>query len=157
MVQIGNEIRSGLLFPEGELPDYEGMVELINAGIRGARAVAGPDRMQIMIHLDQGGRYEWLHKWFEGAFERGLMDFDIIGLSYYPFWHGTYLDLQHSMEKLDCGYGKPIILAETAYAWRQSRKWLIEQTDRNRRASRKSGGTAPGAGNGDAPDGGVAG
>lgn len=126
MVQIGNEIRSGLLFPEGELPDYEGMVELINAGIRGARAVAGPDRMQIMIHLDQGGRYEWLHKWFEGAFERGLMDFDIIGLSYYPFWHGTYLDLQHSMEKLIADYGKPIILAETAYAWRQSEKGFID-------------------------------
>ncbi|MDE7046077.1 MAG: arabinogalactan endo-1,4-beta-galactosidase, partial [Acetatifactor sp.] len=52
IVQIGNEIRSGLLFPEGELPDYAGMVKLVNAGIRGAREVADAEQMQIMIHLD---------------------------------------------------------------------------------------------------------
>lgn len=51
MVQIGNEIRSGLLFPEGEVPDYAGMVKLVNAGIRGAREVAGPDRMLSLIHI----------------------------------------------------------------------------------------------------------
>lgn len=127
MVQIGNEIRSGLLFPEGELPDYEGMVRLINAGIRGAREVAGPDRMQVMIHLDQGGRYDWLHRWFEGAFENGLLDFDVIGLSYYPFWHGTYLDLRNSMKHLAADYHKPIIIAETAYAWRKSEKGFIDE------------------------------
>lgn len=126
MVQIGNEIRSGLLFPEGELPDYEGMVRLVNAGIRGAREVAGSDRMQVMIHLDQGGRYDWLHRWFEGAFEKGLMDFDVIGLSYYPFWHGTYLDLRDSMSRLLADYHKPIIIAETAYAWRKSEKGFID-------------------------------
>lgn len=127
MVQIGNEIRSGLLFPEGELPDYEGMVRLVNAGIRGAREVAGSDRMQVMIHLDQGGRYDWLHRWFEGAFEKGLMDFDVIGLSYYPFWHGTYLDLRDSMSRLVADYHKPIIIAETAYAWRKSDKGFIDE------------------------------
>ena len=60
IVQIGNEIRSGLLFPDGELPDYTKMVQLVNAGIRGARAAAGKDEMQVMIHLDQGGRYFYL-------------------------------------------------------------------------------------------------
>ena len=29
------------------------------------------------------------------------MDFDLIGLSYYPFWHGTYTDLKETMERLD--------------------------------------------------------
>lgn len=127
MVQIGNEIRSGLLFPEGELPDYEGMVKLVNAGIRGARAVAGPEQMQVMIHLDQGGRYSWLHEWFEKAFEAGLEDFDLIGLSYYPFWHGTYLDLRDSMHRLTEDYGKPIFIVETAYAWRKSDKGFIDE------------------------------
>lgn len=126
MVQIGNEIRSGLLFPEGELPDYEGMTRLVNAGIRGAREVAGPERMQVMIHLDQGGRYEWLHEWFEGAMAHGLSDFDLIGLSYYPFWHGTYLDLQHSLDCLRRDYNKPILIVETAYAWRESPKGFID-------------------------------
>lgn len=127
MVQIGNEIRSGLLFPEGELPDYTGMVKLVNAGIRGARAVAGPEQMQVMIHLDQGGRYNWLNEWFKKAFEAGLEDFDLIGLSYYPFWHGTYLDLRDSMHRLAEDYGKPILVVETAYAWRKSDKGFIDE------------------------------
>ena len=127
MVQIGNEIRSGLLFPEGELPDYEGMVRLVNAGIRGAREVAGPEQMQVMIHLDQGGRYDWLHEWFEKAFLAGLRDFDLIGLSYYPFWHGTYLDLRDSMNRLLRDYGKPILIVETAYAWRKSERGFIDE------------------------------
>ena len=60
VVQIGNEIRSGFLFPEGQLPDCAGMVKLINAGIRGARSVADKNEMQVMIHLDQGGRFFFL-------------------------------------------------------------------------------------------------
>lgn len=126
MVQIGNEIRSGLLFPEGELPDFKGMTALVNAGIRGAREAAGPERMQVMIHLDQGGRYDWLHSWFEGAFAQGLLDFDLIGLSYYPFWHGTYMDLKNSMTRLIADYGKPIMIVETAYAWRESERGFID-------------------------------
>lgn len=127
MVQIGNEIRSGLLFPEGEVPDYAGMVKLVNAGIRGAREAAGDAPMQIMIHLDQGGRYPWLHEWFEKAFAEGLDDFDLIGLSYYPFWHGTYLDLRDSMNRLVRDYGKPILIVETAYAWRASERGFIDE------------------------------
>ncbi len=126
IVQIGNEIRSGLVFPEGELPDYRGMVRLINAGIRAARSVADKDTMQVMIHLDQGGRYQWLHKWFEGAFAEGLEDFDLIGLSYYPFWHGTYLDLKAAMKQLLADYQKPIMIVETAYAWRRSERGFID-------------------------------
>jgi arabinogalactan endo-1,4-beta-galactosidase len=126
IVQIGNEIRSGLLFPDGELPDYGGMVKLVNAGIRGARAVADPDKMKIMIHLDQGGRYFYLKEWFDRAIAHGLEDFDIIGLSYYAFWHGTFTDLKESMEKLAQDYGKPIIVAEMAHAWRKSKNGFID-------------------------------
>src|SRR5699024_10869752 len=117
MVQIGNEIRSGRLFHNGEAPDFRGLARLVNAGLRGPRAAGGPG-LQVMIHLDQGGRYFYLEEWFDRAMENGLEDFDVIGLSYYPFWHGTFADLKESMEKLAARYRKPIILAETAYAWR---------------------------------------
>lgn len=62
------------------------------------------DEMQVMIHLDQGGRYFYLKEWFDCSFEAGLEDFDLIGLSYYPFWHGTFTDLKETMTKLiqDC-------------------------------------------------------
>lgn len=127
IVQIGNEIRSGLLFPDGELPDYTKMVQLVNAGIRGARAAAGKDEMQVMIHLDQGGRYFYLKEWFDCSFEAGLEDFDLIGLSYYPFWHGTFTDLKETMTKLIQDYKKPIMVVETAHAWRKSAHGFIDE------------------------------
>ena len=126
MVQIGNEIRSGLLFPDGELPDYVSMVRLVNAGIRAAREIGGKELL-IMIHLDQGGRYFYLKDWFDRAFEAGLSDFDVIGLSYYPFWHGTFNDLKETTKKLIQDFKKPIILAETAHAWRKSKNGFIDE------------------------------
>lgn len=127
IVQIGNEIRSGLLFPDGELPDYPKMVQLVNAGIAGARAVAGPEQMQVMIHLDQGGRYFYLKEWFDKSFQEGLADFDLIGLSYYPFWHGTFADLKETLTKLLGDYHKPIMIVETAHAWRKSKQGFIDE------------------------------
>lgn len=127
IVQIGNEIRSGLLFPDGELPNYKGMVALVNAGIRGAREAAKNTDMKIMIHLDQGGRYLFIKDWFDNAFAHGLEEFDIIGLSYYPFWHGTFMDLKDTMEKLVQDFRKPIIVAETAHAWRKSAHGFIDE------------------------------
>ena len=127
IVQIGNEIRSGLLFPEGELPDYAHMVRLVNAGIRGAREAAGKEETQVMIHLDQGGRYFFLKEWFAQAFANGLEEFDLIGLSYYPFWHGSFTDLKETLERLVQDYRKPIMIVETAYAWRRSQKGFIDE------------------------------
>lgn len=127
IVQIGNEIRSGLLFPDGELPDVQGMVKLVNAGIRAARAVADADRMQIMIHLDQGGRYRFISDWFTNALQEGMDDFDVIGLSYYPFWHGTFADLKDTMERLIKDFHKPIMVVETAHAWRCVKDGFVDE------------------------------
>lgn len=127
IVQIGNEIRSGLLFPDGAVPDYKGMTALINAGIRGARSVADSERLEVMIHLDQGGRYQLLKDWFDQAFAQGLIDFDVIGLSYYPFWHGTFMDLKDTTMRLIQDFGKPIMVVETAHAWRKSNKGFIDE------------------------------
>ena len=80
-----------------------------------------------MIHLDQGGRYFYLKDWFDRAFEAGLSDFDVIGLSYYPFWHGTFNDLKETTKKLIQDFKKPIILAETAHAWRKSKNGFIDE------------------------------
>lgn len=126
-VQIGNEIRSGLLFPDGELPDYTSMVRLVNAGIRGARAVADSDVLKVMIHLDQGGRYFYISEWFTKAIANGLMDFDLIGLSYYPFWHGNFTDLRETLLRLTREYNKPIMIVETAHAWRRSKNGFIDE------------------------------
>lgn len=118
IIQIGNEIRSGMLFPEGEVPHFERLVPLINAGIRAVREMANNRDTKIVIHLDQGGRFFYLRDWFDAAISEGLEDFDVIGVSYYPFWHGTFEEFKNSLVSLVERYEKPIVVAETAHAWR---------------------------------------
>lgn len=118
MVQIGNEIRSGMLFPEGEVPNYRQLALLVNSGIQAVRDLNKD--IKIVIHLDQGGRYYYLQEWFDAVMAAGLKDYDIIGVSYYPFWHGSFTELKDSLVKLVKRYGKPIVVAETAHAWRNA-------------------------------------
>lgn len=123
MVQIGNEIRSGMLFPDGEVPNFAQLAKLVNAGIQAVRDV--DSSIEIMIHLDQGGRFYYLSQWFDAMFEAGLMDFDVIGLSYYAFWHGTFMDVKKSLVSMMERYKKPLILAETAHPWRRSEDGFV--------------------------------
>jgi len=125
MVQVGNEIRSGMLFPDGEVPNYRQLAGLINAGIRAVRDVS--QDIQVMIHLDQGGRYEYLKEWFDHVITEGLEEFDVIGISYYAFWHGTFVDLKNSMEALAGRYKKPVIVVETAHPWRRCENGFVTE------------------------------
>lgn len=118
IVQIGNEIRSGMIFPEGEVPNYAQLVRLVNSGIRAVRETGKDMGVKIVIHLDQGGRYYYLRDWFDAAIEHGLEDFDIIGLSYYPFWHGTFAEFKSTLEFMVERYQKPVMIAEAAHPWR---------------------------------------
>ncbi len=118
MVQVGNEIRCGMLWPDGDVEHFDNLAKLINAGIRGVRSSQKGNDIQIMIHLDQGGRYHYFEEWFDTMIQKGVTDFDIIGLSYYPFWHGSYKDLDETMNKLAKRYQKDLIVAETAYSYR---------------------------------------
>lgn len=125
MVQVGNEIRCGMLWPDGRTDNWEELAKLLNAGIRAVRDTQGARDVQVMLHLDQGGRYYYFKEWFDNALAHGVADFDIIGLSYYPFWHGTFNDLKNTMEELVKRYHKPMIIAEAAHAYRRSRGELF--------------------------------
>jgi arabinogalactan endo-1,4-beta-galactosidase len=116
IVQVGNEIRSGMLFPDGAVPNYANLAELLNAGIRAVRETS-PESV-VMIHLDQGGRFYCLKEWFDAVFDAGLMPIDAIGISFYSFWHGTFMDLKNSMEQLIERYHLPVYVVETAHPWR---------------------------------------
>lgn len=117
IVQVGNEIRSGLLFPDGAVPKYDNIAKLLNAGIQAVREVSSD--IEVMIHLDQGGRYYDLKEWFDEVFAAGMNPIDLIGISYYSFWHGTFMDLKNSMEQLIARYKVPVYVVETAHPWRQ--------------------------------------
>lgn len=115
MVAIGNEITNGLLWPNGKKPEFAEIARLVSAGIRAVREVR--KETLIMIHLDNGGRNDIYREWFDNYLNCGGEDFDIIGLSYYPFWHGLLDDLQKNMDDLARRYGKALIVAETSMAF----------------------------------------
>lgn len=116
MVQVGNEIRSGMLFPDGEVPNYKKLAVLVNAGIMAVRDVSS--KIKVMIHLDQGGRFFYLQEWFDAMFAAGMEKIDAIGISFYSFWHGTFMDLGDSMRQLIERYHLPVYVVETAHPWR---------------------------------------
>lgn len=131
MIQIGNEIRTGMLFPEGAVPEWENLAGFINAGIQGVRETQGTRDAKIIIHLDQGGKHEYFREWFDHVMEHGVVDFDIIGLSYYPFWHGQYHELKNNMDALAERYGKELLVMETAHPFRKSGgKFFREEQER---------------------------
>ncbi|MBQ8591179.1 MAG: glycosyl hydrolase 53 family protein [Lachnospiraceae bacterium] len=111
MVQVGNELTNGLLWPNGQKPNYDNIARFINAGIRGVRAV--DKDIPIMIHLDNGGNNEMYRDWFDNFMKRGE-DFQVIGLSYYPFWHGTLDQLEYNMNDIAKRYGKDLIVCEVS-------------------------------------------
>lgn len=118
MVQIGNEVTVGIMWPDGKLPDqWKHFGDLVKAGIRGVDAATqGVTRPKIMIHIDKGGDIE-ATQWFFDNLKRQHVEFDVIGQSYYPWWHGSIEDLQKNLKSTAKRYRKPIVVVETAYNW----------------------------------------
>ena len=119
MVQPGNEIIHGMLWPDGKLPDnWDNFAELMKAGINGVDAGRGnAQRPRIMVHIDRGGDKIRTKAFFNKWRSYGV-DYDIIGQSYYPWWHGSLLDLRENLIFMANEYQKDIILVEVAYNWR---------------------------------------
>lgn len=111
MVQVGNEITNGLMWPHGKWDNVDNIARFISAGIRAVREVSPDSR--VMLHLDCGGNNARCREWFDAYVQRGE-DFDVIGLSYYPFWHGTIDDLTNNMNDLSQRYQKDVIVAEVS-------------------------------------------
>lgn len=115
MVQVGNEITNGILWPEGERSSFENLTRFLNAGIRGVRKVSKD--IPVMLHLDQGNRQELYREWFDHYKRCGGEEFEVIGLSYYPVWNGRMEGLIDNMNALAERYGKEMILVEVSQAF----------------------------------------
>jgi arabinogalactan endo-1,4-beta-galactosidase len=119
MVQIGNEVIHGMLWPDGKLPqNWDRFAALTYAGINGVDAGRGNGpRPKIMIHIDRGADLEGTKAFFDKLHSYDV-PYDIIGQSYYPWWHGSLNDLRANFEFMARAYEKDIILVEAAYNWR---------------------------------------
>jgi arabinogalactan endo-1,4-beta-galactosidase len=128
MVQVGNEVTGGFLWPDGRLPDHwDRFANLISAGIQGVDAGRGDaPRPRIMIHIDQGANQENTQWFFDNLKSRGIA-FDIIGQSYYPWWQGSLQDLRRNLQFMSRTYHKDIVIAETAYDWRTGENFVSKK------------------------------
>ncbi|WP_344715892.1 glycoside hydrolase family 53 protein [Winogradskyella damuponensis] len=117
IVQVGNEINS-MILQDGDLVwpiDWNRNSHLINKGIEAIRTMANDknETIEIMLHIAQPENGLW---WFEQATANGIVDFDWIGLSYYPIWSDYSLDdVQTPLTTLKNTYNKKLMIVETAY------------------------------------------
>ena len=109
MVQIGNEINHGLVWPEGQVKHLDSLAELVKAGTDAVLKVE-PSAI-ILLHISLGGQNDESVFFLENMLSRGVY-FDVIGESYYPKWHGTLDDLRNNLSDLARRYGKDIVVVE---------------------------------------------
>jgi arabinogalactan endo-1,4-beta-galactosidase len=129
MVQIGNEINHGMLWPDGKNDhSFDGLATLLKEGVRAVKDCSPVTR--IMLHLAEGGNNKLFRWWLDAIIEQGVT-FDLIGVSYYAYWHGTLVDLQHNLNDIALRYQKDIILVETSYPFTHENDDATENIIRN--------------------------
>ena len=144
--QVGNEITGGMLWPDGQVkvpPSkvkvFEGdvkamsppepyddakqwnhLIRLLKANIEGISSASMPeDNVRIIIHLDCGG--DWpVTRWYLDHLAAAEVDYDIVGQSYYPHWHGTLRNVRDNLRKTIRRYGKDVMIVEAGYPSRDT-------------------------------------
>lgn len=122
MVQIGNEINGGMLWPEGKSwgqggGEFDRLAGLLNAAIDGLKEnLNNGERVKIMLHLAEGTKNDTFRWWFDEITKRQV-PFDIIGLSMYTYWNGPLSALQANMDDISKRYNKEVIVVEAAYGY----------------------------------------
>jgi arabinogalactan endo-1,4-beta-galactosidase len=114
MVQVGNEINAGMLWPDGDYNHFDNLAALLKEGYQAVKECSSSTL--VMLHIAEGGDNDLARWWFDNITRREV-PFDVIGISYYPFWHGSFAELQANLNDISSRYDKDVIVAETAYAF----------------------------------------
>ena len=119
-VQLGNEIAGGMLWPLGKIngndaSSWRSFAKQYASAVSGLRSVY-PNAKNI-LHLELGGQADTVRWWLNSANSYGVAGYDIVGLSYYPQWHGTIDQLNASLKVVAQDFRKPVLVAETAYPY----------------------------------------
>lgn len=114
MVQIGNEINNGM---SGET-DVANVRKLLTAGSKAVREAAANSGKEILVavHYTNIDDMKKLDTLLTGLQVKEI-DYDIVGLSFYPYWHGTIEDLKNAIIHIRDAYGKKVYVAENAYCY----------------------------------------
>ena len=122
-VQVGNEITGGLLWTNGAVPgnnaatQWPKLAQLLTAATQGIRDAAGTQMPKVIVHIDSGADWPTTQWFFDNLIQTQHVACDILGFSYYPFYHGSPGALANCLTNAAWRYGKPIFVAETAFPW----------------------------------------
>ena len=115
MVQVGNEINHGMIWPDAQvqlsdsLARYDTLAQLVQAGASAVREVS--PKTLVVLHIALGEQLQLSHTWLD-RMAAHKVDFDVIGESYYPKWHGTIPDLKANLTQLATRYPQDVVVVE---------------------------------------------
>ncbi|WP_293892201.1 glycosyl hydrolase 53 family protein [Flavobacterium sp.] len=113
-VQIGNEIPVGMLWPDGSTDNWQQLGQLLNKGYDAVKAV--DKKIKVIVHVDEGNNNAKFRKFFDNATAQKVR-YDVIGLSYYPFWikkdyTEVIAELESNLNDMAKRYGKEVMIVE---------------------------------------------
>ena len=126
-IQIGNEISNGMVFPFGFLwrehsaetgGGYQGHCGLLKAGYAAAKEIY--PEAKTVCHLEHAGSFDMQEPYFDAILKEGV-EFDVIGESYYPYWHGGLPLFKDNISRLKAKFNKEIWIVEMGYEFAASR------------------------------------
>ena len=132
MIQVGNEITNGMLWPTGKIDPsgsegFDILCNFLKAGSKACREVC--PKSQIIIHTEKAGDWDITRNYYQQLRYRQV-DYDIIGLSYYPMWHKSIPNLGKTLDNLAWLFPeKPVMIVEAAaYYSHENDPWSKEDT-----------------------------
>lgn len=141
LIQVGNETTNGMLWPLGKIAwagaktgtdgedaavreqaSWDYLCQLYTAGCRACREVC--PRSKIIIHTEKPGKWDITKNYYE-QLRSHAVDYDVIGLSYYPMWHGTIETLGQNLDRMAAIFSeKEVMIVETAaYYSHENDRW----------------------------------
>lgn len=121
MIQVGNETNQGMLFPTGKIvsDDWVSFAVLLKSGIKAVRdfSLTSPIKPQIILHVADPNNADYFAN---GVINKGgVMDFDVLGISYYYLWStiASLSQVSSLIRNVKSKYNKKIMIVETAYPW----------------------------------------
>jgi arabinogalactan endo-1,4-beta-galactosidase len=113
-VQVGNEIPGGMLWPEGSTSNWSQLAQLLNKGYEATKAI--DPKIKVIVHLDEGNNNAKFRWFFDNA-KANSVKYDVIGLSYYPYWikkdySETVADLEFNLKDMATRYKKEVMVVE---------------------------------------------
>jgi arabinogalactan endo-1,4-beta-galactosidase len=113
-VQVGNEIPGGMLWPDGSTQNWPQLAQLLNKGYEATKAV--DKNIKVIVHLDEGNNSKKFREFYDNAAAHNVK-YDVIGLSYYPYWIKTdykdnIADLENNLKDITSRYDKEVMVVE---------------------------------------------